>query len=271
MGASAGLRRLQDSSWLSSAARLGLVGRAVFYLLLAGLAVSLLVAPSGSGEQANANGAMLTLQQSPIGALLLVGAAVGFAAYGVARLVGAAADRKHGRLRRLSTAGQGLGYLGFAAVTTSFLLGQADAGSEQQQQRTAGLVFGLPGGRALLAAVGLVVLGICSWQIVVAAQGHFGDSLRTERMSRPVRRLVWLVARVGLVARAVAFAPIGVLLVVAAARSMPEQVDGLDAVLLELSRTAWGRALVVLVAVGFTVFAGYSLIEARYRQVAAGA
>ncbi|MDQ3610354.1 MAG: DUF1206 domain-containing protein [Actinomycetota bacterium] len=68
-----------------------------------------------------------------------------------------------------------------------------------------------------------------------------------------------------------AFAPIGVLLVVAAARSMPEQVDGLDAVLLELSRTAWGRALVVLVAVGFTVFAGYSLIEARYRQVAAGA
>ena len=41
--------------------------------------------------------------------------------------------------------------------------------------------------------------------------------------------------------------------------------------LLELSRTPAGRLLGVLVAVGFAVFAVYSMLEARYRQVSSGA
>ena len=262
---------LRNSSLLRSTARIGLLGRAVFYLLLAGLGVSLLVGPPGADGQANANGALRAVAQTPVGAVLLVGAATGFAAYGVARVVGAASDASHGRLRRLSTAGQGLGYFVFAWVTGSFLLGKEEAGSEQQQEQATARVLGLPGGRLLVLAVGLAVLALCLWQLVVAAKGHFGDSLRTEQMSCPVRRIVWLVARVAIAARALAYAPVGVLLVVAGARSAPAQADGLDAVLLELARTEPGRALVALVAIGFTVFAAYSLIEARYRTVTSGA
>lgn len=268
---SSGLRQLAKSAALHSAARVGLVGRAVFYLLLAGLALRLLVGPPGGAGQANANGALRAVAQTPVGAVLLVGAAIGFLAYGVARLLGAATDDQQGRLRRLSTAGQGAVYLGFAWVTGSFVLGQEDAGSEQQREQTTSLVLGLPGGRLLVAAVGLGLLGVCCWQLLVAARGHFGDSLRDEQMSRPVHAIVWLVARVGIASRAVAYAPIGVFLVLAGARSAPEQADGLDAVLLELTSTAWGRVLVLLVALGFAVFAAYSLIEARYRQISAGA
>lgn len=266
-----GLRRLAKSNVLRSAARVGLVGRAVFYLLLAGLALRLLVGPPGGAGQANANGALRAVAQTPVGAVLLVGAAVGFLAYGVARLLGTATDHEQGRLRRLSTAGQGVVYLGFAWVTASFLFGREDAGSEQQQEETTGLVLRLPGGRLLVAAVGLALLGVCCWQLVVATKAHFGDTLRDEQMSRPVHAIVWLIARVGIASRALAYAPIGVFLVLAGARSAPEQADGLDAVLLELTSTAWGRVLVALVAVGFAVFAAYSLIEARYRQVSSGA
>jgi hypothetical protein len=271
VSAASAVRRLRDSSVLRSTARVGLVGRGVFYLLLAALAVSLLVGPPGSQTPANANGALRSVAQTALGRLLLVGAAVGFAAFGLARLIGAATDGGQGGLRRLSTAGQGVGYLVMAWLTGSFLLGQQGTGSEQQRERTTGVILGLPGGRLLVAAVGVAVLGVCCWQLTVAARGHFGDTLNSEQMSPTVRRTVWLTARVGITARALAYIPLGGFLVLAGARSAPEQADGLDAVLLELTRTPWGSAVVAAVAAGFAVFAAYSFLEARYRQVLAGA
>jgi cytochrome b561 len=270
-------------------ARLGLVARAGFYLLLAGLAVNLLIGV-GSGQvggqagghasgqtsgqaggQANANGALTQVAHAPVGFGLLAAAALGFTVFGVVRIAGAIADGQHGRLRRVSTAGQGLLYLAMGAATTSFLLGSRGTGSEQQQRSTAAKVIGLPFGRALLAVVGLVVLGMCAWQVVVAVQGHYADSLKHEEMGRRTRGLTKLTARIGIPARALAVAPVGLFLLVAAARADPEQAKGLDALLLEASRNPVGRVLVALAAAGFVVFAVYSLLEARYRQVSSGA
>jgi hypothetical protein len=123
----------------------------------------------------------------------------------------------------------------------------------------------------LLAAVGLVVLGMCAWQVVVAVQGHFADSLKDAEMSGRARRATLLTARIGIPARALAIAPVGVFLLVAAVRADPEQAKGLDALLLDASHNPVGRVLVVLAAAGFVVFAAYSLLEARYRQVSSGA
>ncbi len=255
-------------------ARLGLVARAGFYLLLAGLAVNLLVGVgNGQGQgdgEANANGALTQVVRAPVGFVLLAGAALGFAVFGVVRIAGAVRDHRHGRLRRVSTAGQGLVYLGMAAATTSFVLGSRGTGSEQQQRSTVARVIGLPFGRALLAVIGLVVLGMCAWQVVVAVRGHFTDGLVDEEMGERARLATLLTARIGIPARALAIAPVGLFLLVAAARADPEQAKGLDALLLEASRNPVGRILVVLAAAGFVVFAVYSLLEARYRQVSAG-
>jgi hypothetical protein len=257
-------------------ARLGLVARGLFYLMLAGLVLNVLVGVgsadgSGGGRQANANGALTQVEQTPVGLALLIAAAAGFAAYGLVRLAGAVTDRRHGGWRRLSTAGQAVLYLAMAAATTSFLLGSRATGSEQQQHSTAARLLALPFGRPLLGAVGLVVLGMCVWQLVVTARGDFADTLRDEAMSPLVHRLTMVTARIGIPARALAIMPVGVFLVVAAVRADPRQAKGLDALLLESSRTAAGRVLVVLAVAGFTVFAVYSLLEARYRQVASGA
>jgi hypothetical protein len=157
-----------------------------------------------------------------------------------------------------------------AGATTSFLLGSRSTGSEQQQRSTAAKVIDLPFGRALLAVVGLVVLGMCTWQVVVAVRGQFADSLKHEEMGQRARRATQVTARIGIPARALAVAPVGVFLLVAAVRADPEQAKGLDALLLEASRNPVGRVLVVLAAAGFVVFAVYSLLEARYRQVSSG-
>lgn len=54
-------------------------------------------------------------------------------------------------------------------------------------------------------------------------------------------------------------------------RSDPRRANGLDALLLELARTDWGRVAVALMAAGLAVFAAYSFLEARYRQISSGA
>lgn len=268
---SRGLRRLRDSRLLRSTARAGLVGRGVLYLVLSGLALNVYLGAAAADGSADTNGALRAVGQTPLGAVLLVAAAIGFAGYGAARLVGAATDGRQGRLRRLSTAGQGAAYLAGALVTASFLLGQEQAASEKQREQTAGLVLGLPGGQVLVVAAGVVMLAVCAWQVIVAARGHFGDTLESEQMSRPVHALVWLVARIGIAARALAYAPVGAFFILAGTRSDPDQATSLDTVLLELTRSGWGRGFVLLVAAGFAVFAVYSLLEARYRQVASGA
>ncbi|HYJ75353.1 MAG TPA: DUF1206 domain-containing protein [Kineosporiaceae bacterium] len=255
------------------AARLGLVARALFYLLLAGLALQLALGTGAAGRstQANANGAFSQVARAPLGLVLLAGAAAGFAAFAGVRLYGAIRDRRHGGWRRLSTAGQGLIYLGMASVTLSFVLGRRAAGSEEQQRSTVARVIGLPFGRLLLVAAGLVVLAMCVWQLLVAARGDFAESLREHAMHPLVHRLTLLTARVGIPARGLAIAPVGVFLVVAGVRSDPREAKGLDALLIESCGTVTGRTLVVLAAAGFAVFAVYSLLEARYRQVASGA
>jgi hypothetical protein len=52
--------------------------------------------------------------------------------------------------------------------------------------------------------------------------------------------------------------------------SAPAPARGLDQYLAELTRHPVGRGVVWLVAAGFLTFAGYTLIEIRYRAVDAG-
>ncbi|MEP6696723.1 MAG: DUF1206 domain-containing protein [Pseudonocardiales bacterium] len=246
------------------------MGRAGFYLLLAALAGNVAVGHREHGHQTNANGALSEVARTPVGVFLLVAAAVGFAAFGIIRLAGAYSDRSTGRLRRLSTAGQALLYLAMAAATTSFVLGRRSTGSEQQQRSTAQHLVVLPAGRVLLAVIGVSVLGVCAWQVRVAWSGYYADSLESSGMSPAVTRLAALTGTIGIVARALSFAPIGCFLIVAAVTADPRQARGLDGLLLELTRHGWGRALVAFVAAGFVTFAVYTLVEARYRRVHAG-
>ncbi len=264
------VRRLRGSTALKAVARAGLLARGGFYLLLATLAFRL-AWTSGQDAEANANGVLGQVASHPLGLIALVAAVVGFAAYGVIRLMGAATDDRYGGLRRASTAGQGLMYLALSGMTWRFLLGDRSTGSEEQQRRTADKLLVLPGGRWLIAAAGIVLIAVCGWQLLVAIRGHFEDTLHTEDMTGRLRVLIRLVARIGIPARALAFLPVGAALIIAAVRVRPQAAKGLDALLGELAGSGTGRIVVALIACGFAIFGVYSLLEARYRQVSSGA
>ena len=103
------------------------------------------------------------------------------------------------------------------------------------------LLVGSTGGRLLMAVGGLVVISVCLGQLRLAVQGGFADSLRTAALGDRIR---------------------------SAAR--PGTSRDLDQLLDDLVRHPVGHALVWAMAVGFVVFALYSFLEVRYREVHAG-
>jgi hypothetical protein len=263
-------QRLRRSPAARLLARAGLLSRAGLYLLLAYLAAAVAGGWGRHGSQANANGALTTVASQPAGWWALAGAAAGFAGFGVMRLAGAYADRTVSRRRRLTTAGQATFYLAMSAATVAFLLGDHGTGSTQQQDSTAVLLVGSTAGRLLMAAAGIVVMSVCLWQLWLAVQGGFTDSLRTAAMGERTESAAHGVGRVGIVARAAAVLPVGALLTVAAWQARPGTARDLDQLLDSLVHRPLGHVLVWVVAAGFLVFALYSLVEVRYRQVHAG-
>lgn len=259
-----------DSKGARVVARAGLVGRAAFYLLLAGLAVDVAVTRGHGGRQANAHGALSVVAANPWWLLALVLCGVGFFVFGLVRLAGAIRDRELPVWRRVTTGLQGVFYVGLTWVPLSFVLGRRSTGSEQSQHAETARLMTWPGGRFLVIAIGAVVVGVCLWQLRTAWTRDFTDGMAIAKRPRWVRRALPVVGVVGIVARALVFVPVGVFLVVAGVQADPRHADGLDETLAKLSRTTWGPLLLAAVAFGLVVFAAYTLFEARYRRVAHG-
>jgi hypothetical protein len=259
---------VRDSRTAGLAARAGLLARTGFYLLLSWLVLRVVL--MDPGPQVNASGALRTVARAPLGRVLVAAAALGFLCFGISRLLGAFRDREAELLSRLSTGLQGVFYVCLTEVPASFVLGSRSSGSEQSERSTTSKVLSLPGGRLLLLLVGLVFIGVCLWQVVTALQTGFDTSMQTGDSPGWLQALVRLTGRVGITFRALVFLPVGAFLLVSAAHADPRRAKGLDASLVELAHQPWGRPLLCLVAAGFLVFALYSLLEARYRDVDAG-
>ena len=251
---------------VSALGRLGLAGRTGFYAILAAF-VFRLAAVGHVRHQADANGALSLVSHSVLGKVAIAAVALGFVLLGAGRLMGAWSDHTVSDQRRALTAVQGVFYLGMAYIPASFLAGNGQTGSQQAQQKTTTQLIDFPGGRWLVAALGAVLVVVCAYQIRSAAKQEFRDGLYLAGAPRIVQRLAGTAGTVGIIARAVVFLPIGVSLILVAIYANPDHSVGTDQELLDLAQHGWGKAALVLIGVGLTVFVIFSAIETRYRQV----
>ena len=268
-----GAESLWRSDTLEHLARLGIIARTVLYVLLTYLTVQVALQGNSArgGQQANAHGALSEVSKTPFGKALVVAAAVGFAAFAVARFLSAYADRDTGFWRRLSSAGSGLFYVGMAVATASYALGHTSTGSEQSHQHATARFLSLPAGREIVAAIGVVVVAVSLWQMRVAVSKDYDDGWCVDEMPSWLRRSMPAVAITGLVGRAAVFVPVGALLVAAAVTFDPKEAKGLDALLLTLAGSRLGLAVLALIGLGFAMFCVYSAVESRYRDIQSGA
>ncbi|SDG72299.1 protein of unknown function [Pseudonocardia oroxyli] len=248
--------------------RIGLVSYGVVHLVVAWLAVrAALGAPEGS---ADAQGAVAEIAATGAGAVGLVVIAVGLVAFAVWQLSAAwwgfrwvsGGERVRKRVGAVSKAAA---MLALAGVTVAFLFSGRRSGDAGARETVADVLV-LPAGR-LLVLLGGVVIGIVAVTMTyTGVRRTFMGDLDVRQVPSAVRRLIEVVGALGHVARAVALAVVGILVVTAAVASDAERAGGLDAALRALAETPLGPFLVVAVALGFGAFGLYCVADAALRR-----
>ena len=266
------LERAARSTWLERLARAGLVARGLLYGVVAILALN--VAQGHREARADKQGALQIVVRQPLGRVLVLLVAVGFAGYAVWRLVEAAVgpaderDRRKANAKRVGYAARGVLYAFFAGSAVKlFIWSHKPANGNAEADWTA-RVLDWPGGTWLVQAVGLgIVAGglYIGWRGV---SGKFRKRLKSLEMGAAVRHWVRAIGTVGMVARMLVTVMIGILLITAARQHDPEQAVGIDGALKRLADRSFGPLLLTAVAVGLAAYGLYSLAEARYRRVA---
>lgn len=255
-------------------ARWGLLAIGVSYLMVAGIALKLALA--GGGEAADREGALARVAQSGWGVPVLIAIAVGFGGYAAWRIVLAVTgenvenDEDKHPIKRVGYAARGLMYAGLTFLTLRLAFGggggqtQGGSGEEQQQAQT---VFDWPGGRWIIAAIGLGFVAAALFNAYRAISRSYKDDLKTFQIPDDKERVVTGVVGFGLFARMLIFGTIGWFLVRAAVEHDPDKAIGLDGALRVLSGQGYGRILLGAVALGLVAYAAFRFIEARYRTV----
>lgn len=265
--------RAAESPWIEGLARAGLVARGVLYAVVGVLALQ--VAFGRKDQSADKQGALAALARQPLGKVLLVAVAVGFAGYALWRFLSAFLDTEGdgsdagGRAKRAGDLARGLLYAGFFLAAVRLITGTSGEDQSKEADLTA-KVLRAPLGRVAVALVGLAVIGGGLYNGYRAVSKKYRKKLRTGQMSATARRWVTGVATVGLAARMVVFLLIGAFLVRAAVRYDPNEAVGVDGALKRLADRPYGPWLLGVVAVGLFTYGLYSFVEARYRRLMDG-
>jgi hypothetical protein len=251
-------------------ARAGYAARGVIYALIGVLAFRL-AQGGGGGARPSQQGAMQRIAHQPFGHALLLLTAVGLGGYAIWRftqaLVGHTPEYgQHSRMDRIGAVGSGIAYAAFCVLAISVLRGTAGNSSAKPQQTTAGVLH-WPAGREIVFAAGAVFLGIALYQAYLGLSKTFLKYSKTGSMSQSTLKAFTLIGVVGLVARAIAFALIGVFALKAARDYSPKDAVGIDGALARLLQHSYGTAALLVVACGLVAFGAYSLSDARFRKI----
>lgn len=265
--------RAADNPWIEGLARAGLVARGVLYAVVGFLALQ--VAFGDKGEHADKQGALSAVARQPLGKVLLVAVAVGFAGYTLWRFLSAFLDTEgdgsdaSGWMKRAGDLGRGLLYAGFFVTAVRIIAGSSGDDQTKEADLTA-KVLSAPLGRVAVALVGLAIIAAGLYNGYRAVSKKYRKNLEIGEMSATTRRWVTGIASVGMAARMVVFVLIGTFLIKAAVNYDPNQAVGVDGALKRLADRPYGPWLLAVVAVGLFTFGLYSFVEARYRRVMDG-
>ncbi|MGB3827320.1 MAG: DUF1206 domain-containing protein [Ornithinimicrobium sp.] len=251
---------------LEKAARGGYAMNGVLHVVIAWIIMQVAV---GSGGQASSSGALSQIAQAPFGQTLLWIGAVGYAGLCLWQLLEAAVGPhsrdKSGWADRAKEVGKGVTY-GFLAFTTwKFATGSGSSGGGKTADFTR-TVMQAPLGQAVVFAAGLGVLIVGGYHIYKGATRGFLDDLAGNE-NGDLGRAVIVSGMVGYIGKGVALGAIGVLFVVAAWTTDPDQAKGLDGALKTLADNAGGVAALVAIAVGFLGFGLYSFARAKHADL----
>jgi hypothetical protein len=264
------VRGLADNATRSDAfervARAGFAASGVIHLLVAYIIARL--AFVGGGGSADQSGALATLGSQTGGAIVLWVAAIGLAALGLWHLAEAALgakprDRSDGSDAKDRVKAFALAVVNIAIAVSAarFAMGSGQSSGAQNAGMSAQLMQS-GWGKALLIAIGVGVAAVGGYHIYKGASEKFLDELTVSG-----GRLVTVTGMVGYVAKGLALAGAGVLVVIATLQADPAKASGLDAAVKTLGGMPFGKFLLLAAAVGIAAFGVYSFLRARHAKM----
>ncbi|RZU32538.1 DUF1206 domain-containing protein [Blastococcus saxobsidens] len=266
--------RAGNSDALEHLARVGLVAYGLVHLLIAWLALQL--AWGRAGQEADQSGALATLAQQPLGKPLLWVLAVGLLALALWQAAEILRWR-HGwsasgetRTKALEKTGKSavktVIYLALAVLAFRYATGTGQSSGSSTPQQTAAGVFGWPGGRWLVGAIGLVVVGVGAYHVYKGVSKRFLKEIDLAGCSGRTTRTVTRLGQVGFPGKGVALGLIGGLLVWSAITFDASKADGLDGALNLVLSVPAGQVLLTLIALGIAAFGAFCFVRARYPE-----
>ncbi|MDV8068084.1 DUF1206 domain-containing protein [Rhodococcus sp. IEGM 1366] len=256
--------QVAQNSIFERIARAGFVGSGIVHLIIGYIAIRL--ALGGGGGTADQSGAMTELANKPGGGLALWIGVVVFAAMGLWRVVEGVlgsssrpdANKKLSRIfDRIKAFSLAAVYFAFAFTSWGFARGIGKSSSSQSTGITARLMQSGVGSVALVVGA-LVIVAIGGYHVYKGASQNFLDDL-----DGPTSDLVRRLGTVGYIAKGLAIAAVGVLVIVAVIQSAPDKSSGLDGALKTLGAQPYGVALLVAAGLGIITYGLYSFAMAR--------
>lgn len=261
--------RAADSKPLEYLARGGFIGYGIVHLLFAWLAMQIAFGQSkGDGDQ---SGALRAIAAQPLGKTLVILIAIGMVAMAIWQAfeaaIGHRSEQGQERTKERAVSGFRAVVYAWVAWTSVKVVTGANSSYADKQEKASKDLMAATGGRWLVGLIGLAVLAVGVFLIIHGIKKRFEKHLHLSRMSASLRQTTRRLGVAGYVAKGVAYAIAGFLVVVAAVTYDPEKARGLDAGLRALAQQSYGPFLLLLVALGIAAYGVFCFLESRYRKV----
>ncbi|MDV6271789.1 DUF1206 domain-containing protein [Rhodococcus globerulus] len=260
--------RIAQNSIFERFARAGFVVTGIVHLIIGYIAIRL--ALGGAGGTADQSGAMTELAAKPGGIAALWVGVVAFTIMGLWRLAEAAfgsssspdADSKKSEvLNRVKAFALAVVYFAFAFSAFGFARGSGKSSSGQSTGITARLMQTTAGTIALVAGA-LVIIAVGGYHVYKGVSQNF-----LEDLEGPTSSLVRRLGTIGYIAKGLAIAAVGLLVILAVSQSAPDKAAGLDGAFKTLGAQPYGAALLIMAGIGIITYGLYSFAMARYTKM----
>jgi hypothetical protein len=251
-------------------ARLGYASKALIYALIGILAAA--AAFNRGGRVTDTSGALRVILSQPFGLLLLVILGVGLCGYALWRFLDAwqDPDRRgrgfNGLVIRLGNVIRGAIYGALGVEAFRLVRGLRGSTGREAELWTA-RIMELPFGVWLAGIIGLIVTIYGISQLITAIRVHVEDTIDLSSVPPRWRLPLTRISRVGIGARGVIVAVLGVFLTRAAITHNPSAAAGTRESIIEIANAVQGRWLLLGIAAGLFAYGVDQALHARCRRI----
>lgn len=259
-------RQAADSRHFDIAARAGFAVNGVLHMAYATFSWQIL---SDASSNTGQGGSLSQLGGTAAGAVLLWVGAGSCLALSLWQLTKAVFEMRNAGLQlqlshRGICAARSVVYASLAFTLVRFVAGPSNTGTVTDDITAA--MMRSPYGSAVLIAVGVGILSVAAYCVYKGLTRKFLDDLRTTGPHH-IGTVTRALGLAGYTARGVALAAVGLLVIVATARSNPATTPGLDTALMALAQQPFGTYIVAGVGAGLFGYGIYSFARTRFAKM----